>query len=121
MNTKITINIEIHTYYWQVIFDLLGQSQEIQISDDVKLELIRSCGFKDITQPSIFYLALSFAGGVAVDLLVNVAASWLYDKLNDRQQEVPHLIIERIEVELDKEQIRRVITEKIEMHSSDKN
>ena len=119
MNNTSTLSVELHTYHWQVIFDLVGQSNQIDISGGIQLRLDGSYEVKDTTHPSIFYLALTFAGGMATDLLVNMAASWLYDKLKRRQQDIPHLIIERTEVEIDEEQIRKVIAEKIELHSSD--
>ena len=116
MNDVTTIDIELHTYHWQIIFDLLGESEEAQISEHIQLKLVRSYGVKDATQPDIFYLALTFAGGIAIDLLVNMAASWLYDKLERKQQEIPRLVIERTVVEIDKDQIRKVIAEKLELH-----
>ena len=49
---------------------------------------------------------LSFGAKVAPGLL----ASWLYEKINDRATK---LIIDRIEVQINKSEIERVISEKI--------
>lgn len=106
------MNIEIHTYDGRLVYELLGKSSatvddEIQISDQIKLRYDGSYIRKAIGFPEIARFVLTFASGAAT----GVAGNWLYDKLKGRK--IEKLVIEKTEVEIDRGEIKKVISEKL--------
>jgi len=110
----LTLQIEIHTFDNRLVSDFLNKSSiskgdEAIISDQAKIRYEGSYGRKAIGFPEIVYFTLTFLSGVSASVIAN----WLYEKLKGKK--IDKIIIDKTEVILDKEEITKVIKEKIEI------
>jgi hypothetical protein len=102
------MDIEIHTYDKDLVFDLPSASvhDEIQVPDQIELIYEESYIQKAVDSLAIDYYVLTFGSCVAA----GVVANWLYDRLKGKK--IEKLVIERTEVEIDQGAIKKVIEEK---------
>jgi len=109
----VQVAIEIETSGPLLAFDLLGGPKTLSVGAKaslpggavLRLHEMREHRAADF--PTLLQLGLSFGTGAAASL----AASWLYDKLKGRARA---LRIERMEVQIEEGQIRKVLVERIE-------
>jgi hypothetical protein len=113
------IQVEIETHDRQLDFDLfqtkkLSRGMEITIEKDASIRYRGTIEQLAVDFPSIIEITIiTFATQVAAQ----VVASWLYDKIKGRAVK---LRIERTEVGIDKGQIERILTEKMEETTEEK-
>lgn len=109
-----TLQIEIHTHDRKIVSDFLEKSSvstgdEAIISDQARIKYEGSYIRKAIGFPEIVYFILTFSLGVSASVIAN----WIYDKIKGK--EIEKIIIEKTEVDLNREEITRIIKEKIEI------
>ena len=105
------MELKIYTHDKDILFDILSKpsvsrDESVAIPGDAKLTYEGTTIRLADGLPEIINFALTFGSGVAA----GVVANWLYDKLNKRAEKI---VINRKEVEFDKEKIKRVIEETI--------
>jgi len=61
--------------------------------------------------PEIIHFLLTFSSGVSASLVAN----WIYNKIKDKDKEIEKIIIEKTEVDLNCEEMAKIIKEKIEI------
>jgi hypothetical protein len=112
------LEIEIETFDKKLDFDLFeakerfGRGMETKIAEGVlaryeRTDVRLAVGFADV-----IHFAITIGRNTAIGVVSGIISDWLYDKLKER--EVEKLRIERTEVEIDRSQIERIITEKME-------
>ena len=107
------VTIEVDTLDRQLGFDLFGPGKSLgpgvstELPGDATLTLERLHIRKAIAVPETLQLVLTFGGGIATGLVAN----WLYDKLKGKAKKVR---IDRVEIQLDEGEIKRILTESIE-------
>jgi len=112
-----TIKIEIHTHDRKLLSDILENSSvsmgdETNISDQARIKYDGSYIRKALGFPEIIYLILTFSSGVSAGVIAN----WLYDKL--KKKNIEKLIIDKTEVEINKEEITKIIIEIIKIEKN---
>ena len=106
------MNIEIHYWGENLMSELFGKPS-MRVGDMVDVQGRFSLVYKGnhirkaATLPEIATLVLTFSSGVGSGFVAN----WLYEKL--RGKKVNRIVIERTEVELEEEKIKKVIEEKM--------
>lgn len=104
------MELEIHTHDKQLLSDILDKSSvsrddTITISGNTRL-IYKGTTFRLAAGlPEIINFTLTFGSGVV--------ANWIYDKIKNRTEKIT---INRKEIILDKEQIKRVIEEEIKIN-----
>ena len=107
------IDLEIETFDKKLDFDLFETKERLERGMTKQLENGVSLEYKGteirlgVGFPDIILLVLDIASSVAVGLFV----SWLYDKLKNRATKIK---INEIEVEIDKEEIKKLLIRQIE-------
>jgi hypothetical protein len=107
------MNIEIQTSDNFIAFELLGKksvslNDSIDLPGNAKLSYNGSLIRKSFGMPEIVNFTLTFGSGVAAGLVAN----WLYDKLKNKAEKIT---INRREIQLDKEEIKKIIEESIKI------
>jgi len=120
---KKSLVIVIYTEDSYLIHDLLEKDRYpdrgdyIQISDQVKLEFIGDrkifFGKKGQSGIKLYSIFFNFRLIFSSDLATGIAATWLYNKLKDKN--VGELEIEKTQVEVNEEKIRRLMEEKLNL------
>jgi len=111
------VTIEIDTQDWRLIHDIFGKRElyspgiKTDIPGGASLVLTGSDCKRALFSLDTMKFALQFGGGVAAGL----AANWLYGKISGKAS---RLRIEWTEVRIDKGEIERVLTEKVEIQCS---
>jgi len=97
------MDIEIHTYDKDMVFDLPSASVhgEIQVPDQIELIYEESYIQKAVDFSVIDCYVLTFGSGVTA----GVVANWLYDGLKGKK--IEKLVIERTEVEITQGEIKK--------------
>lgn len=116
--SQLSIKIEVHSLDYQLDSELfsrlsLSRGNEVIISDGVKLIYDNTILLFSEDVPSIFQFALNIGKDFPVGVAAGLASTWLYNKLKGRK--VTKLMIEKTEVELEENKIKKVIHEKMEM------
>jgi len=110
------MEIEIHTTDRALVFDLLGTTSSLSIGD--KSEIPKGNAIltykgsyiqKGFGIPEIAKFSIEFGSGVAIGIISN----WLYNKLKGK--DIKRLIIEKREITVERNEIRKIIEEKIEI------
>ncbi|MGD0422487.1 MAG: hypothetical protein ABSA92_03400 [Candidatus Bathyarchaeia archaeon] len=83
-------------------------NQKRKFGAEVNAKVGRSLAGDSVEAPLITQLILSVSSEVAIGLFVN----WLYDRLKADKKAI--LTIERTEIEIDKGEITRILTERLE-------
>lgn len=108
------MELEIYTHDKNLLFNLMGKSS---VSRDEFVEIPNTNTkliYKGTTirlaagLPEIINFTLTFSSGVAA----GVVANWIYDKLKNRAEKI---VINRREIQMDKEEIKRFIEEEIKI------
>ena len=116
------LEIEIETLDKILDFDLFeakerfGRGMETKIAEDVlaryeRTDVRLAVGFADVIHFAIT-IGRKIGRNTAIGVVSGIISDWLYDKLKERK--VEKLRIERTEVEIDRSQIERIITEKMD-------
>jgi len=113
MNETTIINIEIHTHDFLLLCDLLGKSSyssgdEVRLSDQASLRYISTEKRMAEGVSDIIRLLLIFGSSV----LASTVADWLWDRLQNR--EIEKLVIDGEKLGLNRDDIERIIGERIE-------
>jgi len=110
------IEIEIHTTDRALVFDLLDKSSSLSIGDKFEipegnavLTYKESYIRKGLGIPEIAKFSIEFGSGIAIGIISN----WLYNKLKGK--DIKRLIIEKREITVEKNEIRKILEEKIEI------
>jgi len=106
--------IEIQTYNRQFIFDFLGKNSAsigdtINVPENANLTYNLCMDCKSAEVPEYLKFVLNFGEG----FLGGLFANWLYDKLKKSENKIKSLKINKKEVRIDKNEIRRIIEESI--------
>jgi hypothetical protein len=113
------LEIEIETFDKKLDFDLFEAKERFERGMETKIaegvlaryertDVCLAVGFADV-----IHFAITIGRNTAIGVVSGINISdWLYDKLKERK--VEKLRIERTEVEIDRSQIERIITEKME-------
>ncbi len=110
--------IEIDTYDGRLDFDLfeISENTTLSVGDQKALPggfTMTSEGLiirKAFGFPETVTLVITFTGGFASNIAINLLSSWLYDKLKGRAET---LRIDRREIHIEKGEITRIIEETI--------
>jgi len=107
------MDIEIQTHNRFLPFELLNKksvlvNDSIELPGNAKLSYNGSLIRKSVGLPEIVNFTLTFGSGVAA----GVVANWIYDKLKNKTEKIS---IDRKEIQLDKEEIKRIIEEHIKI------
>ena len=112
------IPVTIYTQNHQLIYDLLGESRgslgtRKQLTSDLAVRYdsakIRTAfGLAEMVQITLI-VAEDIAGRVGASLIVD----WLLEKLNTKEAQVTKLEIDKVAVELNEEEIKKVVLERI--------
>ena len=107
------MDIEIKTNNKSLIFEILDKnsasvSDSIDIPGNAKLIYNGTFICKSFGIPETINFTLNFGSGVAAGLIAN----WIYDKLKNKTEKIS---INRTEIKLDKEHIKRIIEESIKI------
>ncbi len=105
------INIEVDTYDKQLTTDILGRKS---ISSGDKIDIYRNMALEyqltlknfSIEEPDTVIFTLDVGGDVATN--TSIFATWLHDNLKNRAVK---LKINRTEVDVDEEEIKKIINE----------
>lgn len=110
-----TVNIEIKTSGPKLAFELFGAGGRVSTGDEIsipgggRLKYLGQMEYRSFDMPTILKVALSVGGAVAVEIISN----WIYDKLKGKTNSIT---IDRIEIELKKGEIERILKEKIDIN-----
>lgn len=104
------IQVTIETHDNMLLFEMLEvrkttQGMEKEVDPELKVRWDSTYIRKALGLPEIIRLTLK----IGSDIAIGVAAAWLYDKLKGKATK---LEIERTEVQIDKGEITRILTEK---------
>lgn len=107
------MELEIQTYDRLLVFDVLGKKSasiddSVDLPGNAKIFYKEILGCKSVGIPETINFVLTFGSGVAA----GVVANWIYDKLKNKTEKIT---INRKEIILDKEQIKKVIEEEIKI------
>ena len=105
------MELEIYTYDKSLLYDILGRasdSRSVTIPGNATLTYKVSTMRLADGLPEIINFAMTFGSGIATGLISN----WIYDKLTRRTEKI---LINRKEVYLDKEEIKRILEETIKI------
>jgi len=105
------MELKLYTHDKDLLFDIFGKfsspkSNGVKIPGNAKLIYMRSTFRLTAGLPEIINLTLTFGSGVAAGIVAN----WLYGKFKGRTVKI---IINKREINLDKEQIKNIIEETI--------
>jgi hypothetical protein len=108
---SVNIQIEIVTKDNMLLYDVMGSREAhsgmtTEVVPDVTLQLDQYILREAVRFPLIFQFTLSIGEGIRM----SAVSAWLYDKLNGRATK---LEIGQTEVQIDKEEITRLLNEKI--------
>jgi len=112
------LEIEIETFDKKLDFDLFEAKErfergmETKIAEGVLARYERTEGRLAVGFADVIHFAITIGRNTAIGVVSGIISDWLYDKLKERK--VEKLRIERTEVEIDRSQIERIITEKME-------
>ena len=105
------MELEIYTHDKDLLSNILGKSSPSR-TDSVIIDVNAKLTYRGTTVrlsdglPEIINLTLTFGGGVAAGIVAN----WLYEKFKGRTVKI---VINKREINLDKEQIKNVVEETI--------
>ena len=112
------IPVTIYTLNHQLIYDLLGESRgslgmQMQLTSDLAVRYdsakIRTAfGLSEMVQITLI-VAEDITQRVGVSLIVD----WLLKKLNTKEAQVTKLEIDKVAVELDEDEIKKAVLERI--------
>lgn len=105
------MELEIYTHDKDLLSNVLGKSSpsrndSVVINGNFKLTYKGTTFRLSAGLPEIINLTLTFGGGV----VAGIVANWLYDKFKGRTVKI---VINKREINLDKEQIKNVVEETI--------
>ena len=112
------LEIEIETFDKKLDFDLFEAKErfergmETKIAEGVLARYKRTEGHLAVGFADVIHFAIPIGRNTSIVVISGIIYDWLYDKLKERK--VEKLRIERTEVEIDRSQIERIITEKME-------
>jgi hypothetical protein len=109
------MNIEIHTRDNHLSFDLfdataMEQGQSFEIAEGVTAEYFGTVKRYAIDWPDVVEIGITVALTVPAGVAVNWITKWLIGKPRTNPEK---LVIDKIEVEYDAEEIKRIVHEKI--------
>ena len=107
------MELEVYTKDERLLFDILGKSsastgKTIKIPGNAKLIYKGTSIREAVGTPEVINFVLMFGSEVAAGIVAN----WVYDKLKNRAEKI---VINRREVQMDREEIKRVIEEEIKI------
>jgi len=112
------LNIEIETNDRMLTSDLFesrefsaGQTEKV-ITEGISIRWEGGLKRKAVGFPEIVRITLFIAEKVVLPVAISLTAKWLYDKLKGRT--IKKITIEKTEVTLDKGEIKKIITEKMQ-------
>lgn len=110
---KLTIRTEANDVEWDLfekgIGDQLAVGESIEIDDGIKVSYEGKPIAKSIGEIEFIEVGIYFASGVAT----HVVASWLYDKLNDKEG-TSVVINHNINVEVDQASLKDALDDELE-------
>ena len=112
------LEIEIETFDKKLDFDLFEAKERFErgmktkIAEDILARYERTDVCLAVGLADVIHFAITIGRNTAIGVVSGIISDWLYDKLKERK--VEKLRIERTEVEIDRSQIERIITEKME-------
>jgi len=107
------MEIEIQTHDRSLVFDVLEKksvslNDEVEIPGNAKISYKGSLVLKSVGIPETVNFVLTFSSGV----VASVVANWIYDKFKNKTEKIK---INRREINLDKNEITKIIEESIEI------
>ncbi len=112
------IPVTIYTLNHQLIYDLLGESRgrlgtRKQLTNDLAVRYdgakIRTAfGLAEMVQ-----ITLIVAENITESVGASLIADWLFEELNTKEAQVTKLEIDKVAVELDEDEIKKAVLERI--------
>ena len=109
------VHVEIKTNNPRLAFEIFGMGGKVATGDVISipggptLKYLGQMEYRSLDMPTILLTALEFGSGVAVGVLSN----WIYEKLKGKTNSIT---IDRIEIELNKGEIEKILKEKIKIN-----
>ena len=107
------MQIEVETRDIRVAFDILGTPGRLASGTSVSAPGGATLTFEGLIERRAFNVpgVLQFIVNSSIDIDIGLLAAWLYEKVKGR---ATHLRINRVEIQIEEGEIKRVLSEQIE-------